>query len=114
MIFDFIIIPIDNTYIDVAYYMRYKLEEIYCISHIIIDENYNDSFSSRIDSSRPKQYNIITINQDYQETNTITVIFQHTGFKVETMTIRDFLDLISNYKIENDEGSDESIHCIII
>jgi threonyl-tRNA synthetase len=114
MIFDFIIIPVDDKYIDVAYYIRYKLEEIYCISHIIIDNNYNNSFSSRIDSSRSKQYNIISINQDYEETNTITVIFQHTGFKVETMTIRDFLDLISNYTIENKEERNKNIHCIII
>jgi hypothetical protein len=114
MIFDFIIVPIDNTYIDIAYYMQYKLEEIYCISHIIIDENYNDSFSSRINSSRSKRYNIISINRDYEETNIITVIFQHTGFKVETMTIQDFLDVISNYKIENDEESNKNIHCIII
>jgi threonyl-tRNA synthetase len=114
MIFDFIIVPIDNTYIDLAYYVRYKLEDIYCISHIIIDENYNDSFSSRINRSRSKQCNIISINKDYEETNIITVIFQHTGFKVETMTIREFLDVISNYKFENDEESNKNIHCIII
>lgn len=112
MIFDFIIIPVDNTYINIAYYIQYKLEDIYSISNIIIDINYEHSFSSRIDKIRQKKYNIITIGQDYEETNMISVMFQHTGFIVETMSLRDFFKLIPNYIVENDDVNNSS--CIII
>jgi hypothetical protein len=112
MIFDFIIIPVNNTFINVAFYLRYKLEEIDYFSQIIIDKNYHDSFSSRVNRCRQKNWNIITINDDYDEVKTINVIFQHTNFKVETMPLRDFLILVSNYK--NDDNNDDiSLGCII-
>ena len=114
MQFDFIIIPIDDTFINVAFYIRHKIEEINLLSKIVIDQNYEDSFSSRVNKQRQQNYNIITINQDYNEANTVNVIFQHTDFKVETMTLRDFLILVTNYKNDDDDNSDIVLSCIII
>jgi len=116
MIFDFIIIPVDNSFIDTAYYILNKLEEICGITHVIINVNYDDSFSSRVDKSRLKKYNIITINEDYNEANTINIIFQHTGFKVETMSLQDFFNLVSNYinENENENKYKTNLPCIII
>jgi hypothetical protein len=113
MIFDFIIIPVDKSFINVAFYIRYRLEEINYFSQIIIDKKYDDSFSSRVNNCREKNYNIITINEDYNEAQTINVIFQHTDFKVETMPLRDFLNLVSDYK--NDDNCDEhfGLNCVI-
>jgi hypothetical protein len=114
MIFDFIIIPVNNTFINVAFYLRYKLEEINYFSQIIIDKNYHDSFSSRVNICREKKYNIITINEDYNEAQTINVIFQHTDFKVETMPLRDFLILVSDYIDDNDNDNENfGLNCII-
>jgi len=115
MQFDFIIIPVDDTFINVAFYIQHKIEEINLLSKIVIDQNYEDSFSSRVNKYRQQNYNIITINLDYNEANTINVIFRHTDFKVETMSLRDFLILVTNYKNDNDNHDDEiRLGCIIV
>jgi hypothetical protein len=115
MIYDFIIIPIDNNFVNIAFYIRDKLEEIYYLSNIIIDTNYNDKFSSRVNRSREKNINIITINNDYDKTKMVNVIFQHTNFKVESMSLQHFLELIATLN-NNDEnrGDKISLSCIII
>jgi len=113
MLFDFIIIPVDNSFINVAFYIRYKIEEMNLLSDIIINNNYENSFSSRVNESRQKKYNIITINEDYNEANTINVIFKHTDYKVETMSLRDFLDIVYSYN-RQDSDDDITIGCIIM
>ena len=114
MLHDFTVIPVDDTFVNVAFYIRYKIEEINLLSNVVIDQNYEDSFSSRVNKCRQRNYNIITINQDYNEANTINVIFQHTGYKVETMSLRDFLNLVPHFKNDDDDNSDIVLSCIII
>ncbi len=115
MIFDFIIIPVNNTFIDDAYYIQHKIEEIYCISHILIDTNYNTTLSYRSTQLQQQyKYNIITINEDYNETNTIDVMFAHTDFKSENIPLRDFLNLVDSYTNEIDLENNHTFKCSIM
>jgi threonyl-tRNA synthetase len=116
MIFDFVIIPVNNTFIDEAYYIRDKLEEIYYISYAVIDTNYNTTISSRIHNLQNNKYNIITINEDYNETNTVDVMFVHTNYKLKTMPLKEFLNLVVSYKNENEieTEDDDTFKCYIM
>jgi len=122
MIFDFTIIPDNEKFIDAAYYIKAKLEDIYCISLIIIDTNYNNTFFSRFNKWRQKNYNIITIDENYyNKINTINVMFMHNDSKLEhiqlkTMPVCEFLNLVVSYRDKDKEEIETTnkVKCIIV
>lgn len=112
MIFNFVIIPINKSYVNIAYHIQNTLEEIHYLSNIIIDTNYTNIFASRVDNARQQKYNIITINDDYEEVETITVIFQHTGYIVETKTLQELFNTASDYENKNNKQKNIRGQCI--
>jgi len=72
----------------------------------IIDTNYNSKLNSRIAKYKKQNMDIIIIDDDYSETNIITIRFFNEGYKNSNIFIDDFIELI--FSLEYDEASDEA------
>ena len=108
MSLDFSIIPITSIFITTAYAVQTKLKEnIKLQINIDIDTNYDIPFTSRINKWKKKEYNIITIEEDYHETNTIIIRFSDKGTTTQIMEVDEFIDLVSSFENEEEHNSSE-------
>ena len=103
MSLDFAIIPITNMSLNSAYDIQYKLiNSVKLQLNIMIDENYDSTINSRVLSWKKKNYDIITIDSDYQESNSIVVRFSDKGSKPQVMEINEFIELVASYEDGDD------------
>lgn len=107
MSLDFAIIPITDSVISAAYDIQTKLKDnVELEINITIDTNYNTPLSSRINKWKKQSYDIITINEDYNETHSIIVIFSDKGSRGKRMEVGEFIELVASFE---DEDKDEHI-----
>ena len=108
MSLEFVIIPSKKTYEDnaddVEAMMRHNIKQSMVID---FDKSYDDSLNSRINKWRRKEYDIIIVDEEYSETNYIKVKFNDKGARMETMTLLDFIDLVSSFEDEDEDKKDE-------
>jgi hypothetical protein len=103
MSLDFAIIPITNLSLSNAYDIQAKLTNgVKLQLNIMIDQNYDISTNSRVNSWKKKGYDIITVDNDYQESHSIVVRFSDKGSKAEVMEINEFVELVASYEDEDD------------
>lgn len=106
MAFEFVIIPSKKNYEDnandVEAMMRHNINHSMVIE---FDKNYDNSLNSRINKWKRKEYDIIIVDEEYEETNCIKVKFNDNDMKTETMTLLDFIDLVISFE-ENDEKNE--------
>ena len=108
MSIEFAIIPITSIFTTTAYDIQTKLNEnIKLQINIDIDTNYDIPFTSRINKWKKKEYNIITIEEDYHETNTIIVRFSDKETTNQIMDIDEFIDLVSSFENEEEDNTSE-------
>ena len=99
----FAIIPINSSFTNVAYDIKSKIKNI--VEEVYIDTNYDLSFTSRIQKRKKDNFNIITIDEDYNETKSIVVKYCEKGARSHSYEVDEFIDLISSF--DNDaEGTD--------
>lgn len=99
MSLEFAIIPITEDYISVAYNIETKLKEIVNLEMIInIDTNYKQSLNSRVNKWKKQDFDIITIDQDYKESNSIFVRLYDKGSRPQIMEIDEFIELVSSFE----------------
>ena len=109
----FALIPINSSFVHVAYDIKSKIKNI--VEEVFIDTNYDLSFTSRIQKRKKEDFNIITIDEDYNETKSIVVKYCEKGSRSYSYQVDEFIDLISSYddddndaKNKNNENSENS------
>ena len=119
----FAIIPINSSFVHVAYDIKSKIKHI--VEEVFIDTNYDLSFTSRIKKRKKEDFNIITIDEDYNETKSIVVKYCEKGSRAHSYEVTEFIDLISSYdnddehkdtdKNDDDENKDTNNNdCVIM
>lgn len=101
----FAIIPINSSFVNVAYDIKSKIKNI--VKEVYIDTNYDLSFTTRIQKQKKNNFNIITIDEDYNETKSIVVKYCEKGSRSHSYEVDEFIDLISSF--DNDaEGTEDT------
>ena len=106
MSLEFAIIPVTSDFISTAYDIQSKLKDNIKLSLTInIDTNYDTPLSTRINKWKKQEYDIITIDQDYNETNSIVVRFSDKGSRAQPMEVDEFIDLVASFEDEHKNNS---------
>jgi hypothetical protein len=100
----FFIIPINSSFINVAYDIKSKIKNM--VEEVFIDTNYDLSFTSRIQKRKKDNFNIITIDEDYNETKSIIVKYCEKGSRSHSYEVDEFIDLISSFDNEEQDTDD--------
>jgi len=107
MSLDFAIIPITSTFLSPAEDIKQKLQnKITLQMNIVIDTNYDTPFNTRINKWKKQEYDIITIDKDYDESHSIVVRFSDKGSRAQSMEIDEFIDLVASYEDEEEKQQD--------
>ena len=96
----FAIIPINSSFTNAAYDIKSKIKNI--VEEVSIDTNYDLSFTTRIQKRKKDNFNIITIDEDYNETKSIVVKYCEKGSRSHSYEVDEFIDLISSFDNEDD------------
>jgi threonyl-tRNA synthetase len=114
MSLEFTIIPITSDFLSFAYDIQTKIKdnvelEIKTSIDTSIDTNYSSLLSTRINKWRKLSHNVVTIDQDYNESHSIVVIFSDKGSRSQVMEVDEFIDLLASFE-DNDEDKDTDEH----
>jgi len=114
MSLNFTIIPVTSDFLSIAYDIQTKLkDEVTLEITITIDTNYTSALSTRINKWKKQSYIVITIDQDYNESNSIDVIFSNKGSRPQFMLVQEFIDLVASFEY-NDDNTDQDGCCTIM
>lgn len=102
----FAIIPINSSFVNVAYDIKSKIKNI--VKEVYIDTNYDVSFTSRIQKQKKDNFNIITIDEDYNETKSIVVKYCEKGSRSHSYEVDEFIDLITSFDNENEDTDEDT------
>jgi hypothetical protein len=106
MSLEFTIIPVTSNFVSFAYDIQIKIK--YNVGLDIktsIDTNYSSPLSTRTNKWRKLSHNVITIDQDYNESHSIVVIFSDKGSRPQVMEVDEFIDLLVSFE-DDDEHKD--------
>lgn len=101
----FAIIPINSSFTNAAYDIKSKIKNI--VEEVSIDTNYDLSFTTRIQKRKKDNFNIITIDEDYNETKSIVVKYCEKGSRSHSYEVDEFIDLISSF--DNEDTDDNAV-----
>jgi hypothetical protein len=108
MSLDFSIIPVISDFVSAAYDIQTKIKNnIELEINISIDTNYNSSLNSRINKWKKLSHNIITIDQDYNESHSIIVLFSDKGSRAQVMEVDEFIDLLVSFEDDDDDDKEQ-------
>ncbi len=103
MSLEFAIIPITDEFSafadDISNLIKYNVKQNTAID---IDTNYTSSLKSRINKWKKIFYNIVVIDQDYNQAHCVEVTL--CGTKTQTMEINDFISLIASFEDEDNSN----------
>ena len=103
MSLDFAIIPTTSKFFATANDIKYKLtSSVNCQLDIQIDTDTDIKTQSRIQKWKKRGYNIIFIDEDYDESNSIIVTFSEKGSRPHPMLVDEFIDIVSSYESDSD------------
>jgi hypothetical protein len=109
MSLDFAIIPFNENYLAVAKDIETKLTNATKLKlNLVIDDNYDQTFISRMNKWKKMEYDIVGIDQYYEEYNCVVVRFSDKDSKPQNMEINDFIELIASFDDEDDVGEAET------
>ena len=108
MSIEFIIIPVTQELEEYAIKIKDKLTlNIRNQTDFQIDTYFNENINSRINKWKKDDYDIIIINQDCIETNSIIVRFSDKGSRLKNMELDDFIELVNSFE-DPDQNTDDS------
>ncbi len=103
MSLDFAIIPITTKFFATANDIKYKLtSSVNCQLDIQIDTDTDIKIQSRIQKWKKQDYNIVYIDEDYDESRSIIVTFSGKGSRSHPMLVDEFIDIVSSYESDSD------------
>jgi len=104
MSLEFVIIPISKQIENSIYDIKSKLVNSSKLNVTVeMDLDYELSTNNKLMKWKKKDYNIIIIDQDFIETNTIVVRFSDKGSKPKVMKLDDFIELVSSFEDDDQE-----------
>ena len=109
MSLEFVIIPTTNKYENAARDIKDALEDsVSQIGDVQIDCNYVSPLNSRVSKWKKNEYIIITVDNEYFLTNSITVRFADKKSHPSLMEVDDFISLVSSFNdtSKNDDSDD--------
>jgi|Laugresu1bdmlbsd_1035121.scaffolds.fasta_scaffold10198_2 hypothetical protein len=107
----FAIIPEFEDLITIANEIQSKLIAISNVDiNVVIDKNYSTLLTSRINKWKKQSNDIITIDEYYNETHTINVIFCDKGSRGKNMEIDEFIDLVESFSENNAPPTDDGLY----
>lgn len=119
MSLSFAILPFLRSHNSYAYELKNKIKNnIISYVDVDVDTEYDAPLSLRISGWKRKEYNVITIDDDYINNNTIIVRCFDKGSRPEEYDVDDFVELISSFEdtnqsqLETEIQTDES-NCTI-
>jgi hypothetical protein len=108
MSLEFAIIPCTPAFLSDAHDIQTKLKEkIKLVISIIIDTNYNTPYNTRISKWKKLEHNVITIDHEYNESQTIFVRFSDKGSRPHVTELDEFIELVNSFE-ENEVDTDDS------
>lgn len=108
---EFAIIPVIKSFQIIADQIKDKLNKLSNINVTSdIDTDYSVSINKRVNKWKTKQYDIIIIDHDYNETNSIIVNFYDKIVKTQVMQIDEFIELVSSF--EDDDNKEYELRNI--
>lgn len=120
MSLEFVIIPSKQDYEDYAV----DVESLLCRNithntHIHFDKDYDKTLNNRISRWEKNDYDIIIVDEDYFDTNTIIVKFSDKGSTSDRMFLADFIELVSSFEDDDNndktnDSEDEENGCVIM
>ena len=109
MSLEFAIIPCTPAFLSDAQNIQNKLKEkIKLVISIIIDTNYNTPYNTRISKWKKLEHNVITIDHEYNESQTIFVRFSDKGSRPHVTELDEFIELVNSFEDENEVDTDDS------
>lgn len=104
MSLDFAIIPITTKFFSTAHDIKDKLiNNVTLHLDVQIDTDIATNTQTRISKWRKKHYTIVLVNEDFDETNSIVVLFSGKGSQSQLMEVDDFIDIVSSYEDNTEE-----------
>lgn len=130
MSLDFAIIPITDQFIASAKKVQNKLNEsIITKIHFQFDTNYDATLNNRINKWKKQDFNVVVVDNSFEETNTIAIRFSDKRSTPEVMDVDEFIELVASFEDkdqhniyhtstknsdEEDESNDDNNNCIIM
>ena len=125
MSLEFVIIPLTSVFFTTAQDIHDKLKNaIQTNINIQLDTNYDTIITQRINKWKKTEFNIITIDDNYYQTNTITVRFSDKRSEPEIMEVEEFIDLVASFEdedqhnihhtIDSDDDDKQNGGCIVM
>ena len=120
MSIEFVIIPINKSFINTAYEIRDKIKtSVKGQTYILVDTDYHLPFNTRINKWNTEDFDTISIDEDYNETASIIVRFCDQNSEPCSYEVDEFIDLLSSFEDEqlNDSNTSDDTHdggCIIM
>ena len=103
MSLEFVIIPLSPNFEQSAYDIKTKLISYSKLPVTVdFDLDYNLTPATKIMKWKKKDYDIITIDQDFLETNSVIVRFSDKGSKPKPMELDEFLDLVASFEHDDE------------
>jgi|688.fasta_scaffold631948_2 threonyl-tRNA synthetase len=109
MSLEFTIIPVTSDFESFAYNIQTKIKDNIKLEITTnIDTHYNISLNTRINKWRRLSHNVVTVDQNYNQSHSIVVIFSDKGSRSQVMNIDEFIDLLSSFEEDDDENKEHS------
>jgi hypothetical protein len=102
-------VPINKNFINIAYEIQNKIKNAAKVhSYILVDTDYDLQLNRRINKWKKQDYDIIIIDEDFNESNCILVRFIDKGSRPQTMEVEEFIQLIASFEDDNDDNKELS------
>jgi len=103
MSLDFAIIPTTSNFFSTANEIKSKLtNSIKCQIDVKVDTDTDVKTQARIQTWKKKGFNVVLVDEDYDESHTIIVTFSEKGSRPHPMLVDEFIDIVSSYESDSD------------
>ena len=108
MSLEFTIIPVTSDFVSFAYDIQTKIKNnVELEINTNIDTNYTAPLNTRINKWKKLSHNVVTIDQDYNESHSIVVIFSDKGSRAQVMEVDEFIDLLASFEDDDDDDKEQ-------
>ena len=108
MSLDFAIIPTTSNFFSTANEIKSKLtNSIKCQIDVKVDTDTDVKTQARIQRWKKKGFNVVLVDEDYDESHTIIVTFSEKGSRPHPMLVDEFIDIVSSYESDSDANDEK-------
>lgn len=109
MSLEFIIIPINKLFLAPAYDIQTKIKIAAKINtYILVDTDFDIPFNKRINKWKKNEFNVISLDEEYNESNTVVVRLFDKGTRAQAMEIEELIQLIESF--DDEEPNSETLN----